>query len=439
MNPNTNHAAGDDAAGEAPALGVQCRVPGSPSIAAADQAELERFLADAERAVNTLQAAQAEAMLALADRAREADAALPVALHHLASRCEEGVVDQIAVMVHSSRAAAAARYEVAQQAGDHPALQAAWRDGSIDQRKVAVIADGVQAPTTPDEGGLSPATRDRLVSEAVEYATTHSPPQTRAWLTRRVIAIDPGAAERRHERASSRRHVRLHPMADGMAELSAYLPAVQARRAFDTLTAAAHSLDGPAERRTLEQRRADVLVDLVSGRRRAPEVHVSLTVDAWTLIGAAERPAELAGYGPVPAGVARKLLASADPVFRRLLTDPSGTVTAVDPARYRPTPGLEAMIRARDLTCRFPGCRRPATSARSGVDLDHTRPWPAGTTTPDNLAALCRHHHRVKHSGDQNSRGWALEQNGAGGLTWTTPGGHTYLTEPWHYTDPPPE
>jgi hypothetical protein len=219
-----------------------------------------------------------------------------------------------------------------------------------------------------------------------------------------------------------------------MAELSAYLPAVQARRAFDTLTAAAHALDDPHERRTLDQRRADVLVDLVAGRAAAPPVHVNVTVQASTLLGADDHPAELAGFGPIPAGLTRKLLAASDPFYRRLITGPSGTLTAIDPQKYRPAPGLEAMIRARDLTCRFPGCRRPATTQRSGVDLDHTDPWPSGTTTPDNLAALCRHHHRVKHT-----RGWEVAQDANGLLRWTTPGGHRYSTEPWRYTDPPPE
>ena len=83
------------------------------------------------------------------------------------------------------------------------------------------------------------------------------------------------------------------------------------------------------------------------------------------------------------------------------------------------------------MTCRFPGCRRSADSA--GTDLDHTVPYPAGPTAAANLAVLCRRHHRLKHTA-----GWEVTLHSTGTMTWTTPTGHTYVTEPWHYTDPDP-
>jgi len=48
--------------------------------------------------------------------------------------------------------------------------------------------------------------------------------------------------------------------------------------------------------------------------------------------------------------------------------------------RYRPSTALQEFVRTRDLTCRFPGCDRPAVAA----DIDHTVPWPAGATHPAN-------------------------------------------------------
>jgi hypothetical protein len=247
-----------------------------------------------------------------------------------------------------------------------------------------------------------------------------------------VIAIDPEAAQRRHELATSRRNVRMHPLADGLAELVACLPAVQARQGFDALTAAAHSSDGPDEQRTLEQRRADALMDLLCGRAATRQVQVTVTVDAETLVGQADEPAELAGYGPITARQARQLVAASDPIYRRLMTAPTGTLLQIDAKRYRPTSGLEEYTRVRDFRCRFPGCRRPATTTRSGTDVDHTVPWPAGPTAPENLAVLCRHHHRVKHS-----PGWQVEHSDDGTMTWTTPGGHQLTTSPWQYPRPP--
>ncbi|MFL6286905.1 MAG: DUF222 domain-containing protein [Actinomycetes bacterium] len=136
-----------------------------------------------------------------------------------------------------------------------------------------------------------------------------------------MIAIAPDDAHQRHERASANRSVTLHPTCDGMAELVAYLPAIQARQAFDTLTAAAHTMDAPDEHRTLGQRRADSLVDLLCGRQNPPQVTVSLTVDSDTLLGLASHPVELAGFGTITAGAARRFLARQDPVYRRLITD----------------------------------------------------------------------------------------------------------------------
>ncbi|PRC50775.1 HNH endonuclease, partial [Mycobacterium sp. ITM-2017-0098] len=60
--------------------------------------------------------------------------------------------------------------------------------------------------------------------------------------------------------------------------------------------------------------------------------------------------------------------------------------------RYRPSAALQRFVTTRDLTCRFPGCSRPAAYA----DIDHTQPWPSGATHPSNLKCYCRIHHLVK-------------------------------------------
>ncbi len=321
-------------------------------------------------------------------------------------------------------------------AATYPALADAWSRGEIDNRKVHVIGDGLC--------GTDSVFADAVAASAIDYARTHTAPQVRGWLARRVIAADPKAAEVRRERATAGRRVSLVPLPDGVAELSALMPAVQARQIYDTLNAIAHTTDGD-DARTLDQRRSDALYDLATGRAEPPQVHLNVTVPASVLAGEADEPALLAGYGPITASEAQTLVAGplpdGDPgvgagavvTWQRLLTDPTtGALTDLSP-RYRPPIRVDRAVRLRDVTCRFPGCRRSASTPRSGVDLDHTVPWPAGSTSADNLACLCRHHHRVKHS-----PGWVVVLNSDGAMEWTTPGGRRFMTQPWQYDDPPP-
>jgi hypothetical protein len=60
--------------------------------------------------------------------------------------------------------------------------------------------------------------------------------------------------------------------------------------------------------------------------------------------------------------------------------------------RYTPSKKLADFVRSRDLTCRFPGCHHPATAC----DVDHTIPYPYGSTCASNLKCLCRFHHLLK-------------------------------------------
>ena len=120
---------------------------------------------------------------------------------------------------------------------------------------------------------------------------------------------------------------------------------------------------------------------------------------------------------PVPDAVARALAAGG--TWRRLVTDPlSGAVIDVGRTRYRPPAALADLVRARDGACTHPGCAVPARRC----DLDHITPWSGGGTTGlDNLTALCRTHHRLKHA-----PGWTLTRTPDGDLTWTPPTGARY-------------
>jgi hypothetical protein len=161
-----------------------------------------------------------------------------------------------------------------------------------------------------------------------------------------------------------------------------------------------------------------VPIDTVAPVLAGATVHVTVPVD--TALGVGTAPGELSGYGPVPGSLARRLAARGS--WRRTEIDPAtGVIVAVGRERYTPSAALADLVRARDRTCRFPGCRQPSRRC----DLDHVIPWPAGPTTAGNLAALCRHHHRLKHQ-----TAWAVRAGPGAELEWTSPAGHRYVTTP---------
>jgi hypothetical protein len=360
----------------------------------------------------------------------------------------EFAVDEVAAALRLSRVAAGIRLHVAVEVAERlPETGAALRRGDLDLPKVRRIVEA----TTP-----LPAEAVSLVERQVlPRAATQTAGQLRASLARAVLAVDPADAEERHRRAVADRRVCITPQDDGMAELWALLPA-------DGAAAIRHALDVAARRsgrsggsggRTMDNRRADALVELVVSAVRgapaggvggvAPDVagsaggaapagaggerpgvalraDVQVTVPAGTLLGLSDEPGVLAGHGPIPASMARRL--AADGTWRRILTDPiGGAVLDVGRRSYAPSAALADHVIARDQTCRFPGCQQPARRC----DLDHTVPFPRGSTSAGNLAALCRHHHRLKHLA-----GWRVEQPEPGVLVWTSPAGRRHVTRP---------
>jgi hypothetical protein len=252
--------------------------------------------------------------------------------------------------------------------------------------------------------------------------------------------VHPRSATGRHARASLDRSVRVEPAADGMAWLTAFLPAVHAHAIADKLTGVARAMrEDPEEQRTLAQRRADALTALVldSGDDDRPDragldpvlrnlrPTVAVTVPVLSLLGLSEEPADLEGHGPIDAGTARELAAHA-PSFIRILTHPeTGTVLSVGRDRYTVPADLKTWVRLRDGTCRFPGCHRPASRS----EVDHTVPFrengATGETAASNLAHLCPSHHRLKHT-----TRWSVTHGPDASLTWTSPTGATHTTRP---------
>ncbi|MFC1401511.1 HNH endonuclease signature motif containing protein [Streptacidiphilus cavernicola] len=276
------------------------------------------------------------------------------------------------------------------------------------------------------------ALEDEVAARVEELVLLKLPTQTvgaaRKAISRAVIKADPAGAEQRHTRAREDRRTTLQPHPEGMAWFGALLTAGDAALVDAAVTAHARTLD--ADGRTLPQRCADALVELVSGTATSsPTATIVVTVPYDTLIGTTEDPADLTGYGPLTPTQARALATRPGSVWRRLLTHPAtGQVLKTDPTSYRPTAETTRHVIARDPHCRFPGCTRP--SRRCDLDhvvpFNHANPQAGGPTTPDNLIPLCRRHHLTKHRA-----GWHIGYSSASGnVTWTAPTGHTYTDQP---------
>jgi hypothetical protein len=325
----------------------------------------------------------------------------------------------------------------------HPATIAALASGAISVAHVRSLVDAVV--------GLPVEDAARLEMAALERAARETPSAFRRRIRRLRDRLHPEPLTARHQRAREQRRVCLEPADDGMTWLSLYLEAergvaIMARldsmadAALAACGAAGADVDHPASdaaqvtRSTRAQLKLDAAADLLLGRALgghapagAPPLGVVsprlyVTVPVLTLLGHGDEPAELDGHGPIDAETARRLAAHA-PSFRRILTHPeTGAYLSYGRTIYRVPADLAGYLRVRDGTCRFPGCSRRAV----GCDLDHTRDWATGgDTRHDNLAHLCRKHHRLKH----HTR-WRMSQKSSGDIRWTSPAGHEYLTSP---------
>ena len=277
-----------------------------------------------------------------------------------------------------------------------------------------------------------------------------TPSAFRRRLRRLRERLHPESIEQRRTEARSERRVCFDPAPDGMAWLSLHLEAergvaimahLEGLAESERRTIAADASAAASDARTREQLKLDIAAGLMLGGLDAaaaapmgiviPKVYV--TVPVLTLLGHSDVPAELDGYGPIDAETARRLAAHA-PSFRRILTHPeTGAYLSYGRNSYRVPADLAGYLQVRDGVCRFPGCSRTAVRC----DIDHTDDWAAhGETSHDNLAHLCRKHHRLKHK-----TRWRMRQEPGGDIRWTSPTGREYTTSPAHPFEParPPD
>ncbi|HEX7826524.1 MAG TPA: HNH endonuclease signature motif containing protein [Mycobacterium sp.] len=301
--------------------------------------------------------------------------------------------------------------------------------GWIDYRMVAMIIARTENVDDEVIGEL-----DASIARHAQKWMRFSKPKLQDRIDLWVAKVDP-AAVRVPPVVDDGRYVDVDPgTAAGMAFLSGHVHAADGAALDQRLDALAATVC-EHDPRTKAQRRADACGPLARGeatlacqcgredcpaagvRAEAATAVIHVLAEQATLDGTSDKPGYLPGFGIVPAESMRALAATA--------TCKPLVVPVVGESGYRPSAKLVEFVRWRDLTCRWPGCEKPAAKS----DIDHTVPYPVGSTHPSNLKAYCRTHHLVKtfHTGP---KGWADQQLPDGTIVLRAPTGHVYRTEP---------
>jgi hypothetical protein len=413
---------------------------------------------------------------------RETSAGSPGA----ASRPGEGAPGEFAVMeiacaLKLSDLSASVRVDLARNLEDRlPFVLDSLEAGTIDLARARVLVE--------ETSGLSAQDAQAVAAGLLSAASRLTSAQLRYRVRRRVAVVDSEAASRRAAGNRRARRAWLGELEDGLAELGALLPANDAALGWSVLDTLARTVlaEDPEDRRTLDEVRADVFADLVTGRAHVPAARVpaaaapappsasptpapptpapptpapptpclssgrrrlpppavlQVTVPWRTLVGGSNLPGEVSGFGPVDAETARAVAVTAledlsgGLSVHWIVHDDSGRAVATTSTtrhrrrldEYRARVLTALGVEVRDRTCRHPGCRAPARRC----DHDHTVPFPFGRTVTCNLACLCRRHHRSKTHGR-----WRVEQLPGGRLVWTSPTGTVHRTDPGLWAEP---
>ncbi|ORB72031.1 HNH endonuclease signature motif containing protein [Mycobacterium shinjukuense] len=341
----------------------------------------------------------------------------------------EAVAAELAAALRISQGLAGSRLRYARAMRERlPRVAEVFKAGDIDYRMFQTIVYRTDLIT------------DREVLAAVDAELAAKVPRwpslSRGRLAGQVDKIvaraDADAVRRRQEHQADR-EIWITDCVDGVCEIHGSLLTPDAHALDKRLTALAATVCAH-DPRSRQQRRADALGALAAGADRLgcrcgrpdcaaggrpapPPVVIHVIADQASLDGTGSTPGSLVAADGL---IAPELVAE--------LAKSAKLVPLVHPADAPPEPGyapsqaLADFVRCRDLTCRWPGCDRPAVDC----DLDHTIPYAdGGPTHAANLKCYCRTHHLVK-----TFWGWRDKQLPDGTLILTSPAGHTYVTTP---------
>lgn len=308
-----------------------------------------------------------------------------------------GVAGQVALARRESPSRGARHLSTALALVRHlPRTLAALEAGALSEWRAEVVVRETAVLSTDQQTAVDAELFDALGADGVGRLGDRE-------LARRVRAIayrlDAESVVARCRGAETQRRVTIRPAPDTMCYLTAYLPVAQGVAVHAALTKAAAAARAEGDQRSRGQLMADVLVERVTGQATAAAVPVEVQVvitDRSLFTGAFgvgdETPAQVPGYGSVPAAWARDLLENPEvrAWVRRLFTHPEdGTLVAMDSTRRVFDGGLRRFLMARDGTCRTPRCDAPVRQ----IDhvLDHASGGPTSAHNGQGLCVRCNH------------------------------------------------
>ncbi len=390
---------------------------------AADESALVERIAELERVKSAAAAAQARAATTLdaARRTAEAAAGMP------AARRGRGVASEIALARRDSPARGGRHLGFAKAlVYEMPHTLAALESGVLSEWRATLIVRESACLDVDDRRALDrelcgdPARLDGMGDARVAAAA-------------KTIAyrLDPHAVVDRAAKAETERTVTIRPAPDTMTYLTALLPVAQGVSVYAALRRAA---DTTFDGRSRGQVMADTFVERATGRSATTPtpIAVNLVLSDRTLLSGDTTPANISGYGPIPAEVARGLVSAAAThsrsraTLRRLYAHPrSGALVAMESRTRRFPKGLATFIGLRDERCRTPYCDAPIRHR------DHARPHASGgPTAVVNGLGMCERCNYVKENPGWHI-GTRIDETGRHTAEYITPtGGRHRSTAP---------
>jgi len=198
------------------------------------------------------------------------------------------------------------------------------------------------------------------------------------------------------------RSLRISGWADGTVTLSGVFDPLAGAAIRNTLDPLAKPL-GPDDKREIEQRYADALVEVVCGGEEKAQLQVTATLDMLAGHLGSEAADVLSG-SPVCTETVRRL--ACDSAVTRVLFDSESVILDVGRAKRTVSGPVRRALEARDGGCVWPGCDRRARWCAG----HHVLHWiNGGESDPENVVLLCHRHHTLVHEG-----GWVIVPTSGG-------------------------